>query len=442
MMQRLRELWRRLLTAGGTDTHQVFRNMLVLAAGSGAARLVGLLSVPIITRLYTPEQYGLFTLFLSATALIAPLASLRYAAALPLPRHRRTAAGLLLGCFGLLAVSLGLLTLLFALYADRLFALVSASALAPAWPLLVAAVGTAGLYEILTNWTLRRRTFRAMAQAEVSQSLIGGGLKIGLAMAALQNIGLVAGHLVAQLAAAGLLARVAWRDTRSAMRRANRRMLMVVLARYADFPKFRMPSQLLLIFSQQAPVFFVGALYGPATAGQLGLALVTLAVPLTLIAQTTGQAFYSEIAKLGPRQPEAIERIARGVIKRQLVLGLVPTGLLMGGATWIFPLLFGPRWHDAGVFASILSVYLLSQFVVYPLVHVLSVFDRNPLYLRLSAVRAALIAGVFALAHGLNLPPFMAIGAYSVVVSGHYALTSYNILAIIRSAVAEARSSR
>lgn len=420
----------------GTGTHDVFRHMLVLAAGSGAAKAVGTLSIPIVTRLYTPEQYGLFTLFLSATAMLTPLASLRYSAALPLARREGTAAALLMACLGLLVLSLAVMAGLFGLWSDQLFALASVPSLAPIWPLLVAAVGTAGLYEILTNWAVRQHGFRSMAKAEVAQSLLGGALKIGLALASMQRIGLLAGHLAAQFFSSLMLGKVAWQEVGGRIRRLKRRAVWLVLARYADFPKFRLPSQLLLIFSQQAPVFFIGALYGSASAGQLGLALVALAVPLTLIGQTTGQAFYGEIARLGRHKPLEIQRITRGVTKRMLLLGLAPTLVLMLAGPWMFPLFFGARWHDAGLFASILSIYLLAQFVANPLGHVLSVFDRQALFLRFNFVRAVLIAAVFGSAYGLGLSAFIAIAAYSVALSIHYIATSITIFAVIRQALA------
>ena len=217
---RIRRLLQRLAGGHGTATSDVFRHMLVLATGSGAAKAISLFITPVITRLYTPDQYGLYVLFMASIALLTPLATLRYSAALPLPQRDGTAVALLLACLTLLTLFMLLLASLFAAYSERLFALFSAQALAPFWPLLVAAIAIAGLYEILTNWSLRKRDFRVIAKAEVSQSVLGGMLKIGFALAALQRVGLFIGHIVAQAAACLLLARVTWRETGQLVRRA------------------------------------------------------------------------------------------------------------------------------------------------------------------------------------------------------------------------------
>jgi O-antigen/teichoic acid export membrane protein len=420
--------------AGGHGTGTVVRHMLVLAAGSGAAKLISLVSTPIITRLYSPGQYGLFMLFMASIALLAPLASLRYSAALPLPRRERSAVALLWACLLLLCAFVELLAVLFSLWAEPLFGLLSARSLAPYWPLFLMAVSTAGLYEILTNWSMRRKAFRVMVKAEVSQAVLGGAIKIGFGLAALQRVGLFVGHIAAQSIACLLLAAGAWREARRHLRRPVLHLSKRLVARYSAFPKYRLPSQLLLNFGQQAPLLFVSAVYGTATAGQLGLALVALALPLALVGQTTGQAYYAEIARIGRGDPDRIRRISRGVMVRLLGLGIGPTVVLMAGGAWLFPLVFGARWHDAGIFASILSLYLLAQFVANPLSHALNVFDKQHIYLRLNVVRTSMIVGIFALAHVLELSAYEAIAAYSVGLSIQYVMTTVTIFSVMREA--------
>lgn len=428
--------------AGRGSTGSVVRHMLVLAAGSGAAKAVGLVTAPVITRLYSPEQYGLFMLFMASIALLAPLGSLRYSAALPLPRHERSAVALLCACFMLLAGFVVLLAVLFSFWAEPLFGLLSARALVPYWPLFLLAVASAGLYEILTNWSLRRKAFRTMVKAEVSQALLGSTFKIALAMAALQRIGLFVGHVIAQWTACLLLAASAWPAARRHLRRPVLRLSGRMVARYRAFPTYRLPSQLLLNFGQQAPLLFVSAIYGTAMAGQLGLALMALAIPLALIGQTTGQAYYAEIARIGPGNPQRIREISRGVMLRLLCLGAVPTVVLLASGPWLFPLVFGAKWHDAGVFASILAVYLLAQFVANPLGHALNVFDKQHIYLRLNVVRTLMVVAVFALAQALELSAYQAIGAYSVGLSVQYVATTFIIFSVMRRAAVRPAAGR
>ena len=80
----IKKLARRILnkiTAG--ESGDVFRGMLVLLLGSGVARLIGIGVIPILTRIYTPEEYGVLAVYTSFVAILAPLLTLRYVQAIP-----------------------------------------------------------------------------------------------------------------------------------------------------------------------------------------------------------------------------------------------------------------------------------------------------------------------------------------------------------------------
>ena len=53
-----------------------FRNVATLVSGSALAQLVGLACAPILTRLYTPEDFGLLGIFMAVSAVAATIATL------------------------------------------------------------------------------------------------------------------------------------------------------------------------------------------------------------------------------------------------------------------------------------------------------------------------------------------------------------------------------
>src|SRR5690606_11727504 len=97
---RLRKLREKLL---GGEHGGLWRGTLTLLAGSGAGRIIAVLSMPVLTRLYGPEDFGVLALFTALTGMLVPVATLRYVLALPLPRKDGVA-------INLLALNLGLLS--------------------------------------------------------------------------------------------------------------------------------------------------------------------------------------------------------------------------------------------------------------------------------------------------------------------------------------------
>ena len=62
------------------------RNVITLGLGNLIAQLISVAAVPLITRLYTPEEYGIFTVYLAVSMAIFPIASLQFDTAAILPR--------------------------------------------------------------------------------------------------------------------------------------------------------------------------------------------------------------------------------------------------------------------------------------------------------------------------------------------------------------------
>src|SRR5690606_11297779 len=155
------------------SVNNVFRNTLTLAFGASAAKAVGLLAMPIITRLYSPADFGLFAVFSSMVLLLFPLLTLRYCIVLPLPRSERLAANALVLCGGLLLLSASLSFVLLFFFKEALLRLLSAEGLLPWWWLVVPAAALASVFETGGLWATRAKRFRVVSTAGVWQAFAG-----------------------------------------------------------------------------------------------------------------------------------------------------------------------------------------------------------------------------------------------------------------------------
>lgn len=401
--------------------------MAVLATGSLAARLIGFATVPIVTRIYTPEHFGVLSVFVSLTAIIGPLGTMRYSAAIPLPKRDETAANIFVLCL----ISLGFVSVLLAivlwLFARPLLQIFSMEGLVSYWWLVVIAVAGAGLFEILSSWATRKRAFKALAKRAVWQSISSAAVKIGLGLMGIKPLGLLIGQVLSQAGGCTSLSFSFYKHLKNNFRHVTMTRLFFFFGRYADYPKYRLPSQFLLVFSSNSPLLFSAILYGKETTGQLGLALTTLALPVSLIGNTTGQAFYAEIAKIGKKEPYKIYRISKNIATRLFIASFAPFLILVLAGPLIFEMIFGQSWRDAGAFASIASFYLLAQFVATPLVNVLNVFEKQGVFLKLNIARVSMIVLSFVISKVILLTSLHAILLYSSFMTLNYIITVYVI---------------
>lgn len=410
----------------------IFRNMAVLATGTLAARAIGFATIPFITRIYTPDHFGVLSVFASLTALIAPLGTLRYSAAIPLPKRDGTATNLFFLCLVFLSVVTLLLFFVLWFFAPALLHLFSMDTLVPYWWLIVIAVAGTGLFEILSSWATREKAFMALAKRVVWQSTSSAAVKIGLGLLGFKPLGLLIGQVVSQAGGSTSLSFSFFHKLKDNMKHVSAKRLSFICKRYADFPRFRLPSQFLLVFSSNAPLLFSAMIFGKEITGQLGLALTTLALPISLIGNTTGQAYYAEIARIGKKDPRQIRQITKCMVKKLFLVSIIPFLALLFSGPWLFTIVFGKNWFDAGVFASILCFYLMAQFVSTPLMNVLNVLEKQWLFLRINIVRAIVLILVFVACHYLDLDAKVTIFMYSIALSIHYTIVSFTIFRVIK----------
>ena len=406
--------------------------MATLALGSGLARVIGIASIPILTRLYTPEDFGVMAVFVALVAILAPLLTLRYVLALPLPSHDGLAMNLMALSAGLMLIIGTVLAISLALFAEPLLGLISMEVLAPWWWLIVLALIGSGTYEMLSLWATRRRAYKAIARTQVTQSAAGAIVKIGFGAFGAGPIGLLVGQVVAQSGGIGTLLRQFRSEFRANWRHVRRSRLERVAIRHRGFPIYRLPSQILLVFSTQAPILFIATLYDPSTTGQFGLAMAALALPLGLLGRSTANAFYSEAANIGRRKGEQIWQLTIAVLKRLALLALLPTIVLLLFGPQLFVIVFGENWELAGVFASVLAIYLFTQFLQTPAAHLFYIYEQQRSLLFLNVQRFVLVTVVFAGAWHWGLPVVTSIALYAILLSLHYVMTVFWALSIIK----------
>ena len=135
-----------------------FQNILVVAGGNSVAKLIGILATPIITRLYTPEDYGIYTVFMSIIAITGSIVTLRYSVTIPLAKEEKTADNLIKLCL-LVTFSLSILWLLVvAIFNGQISDHYQINNLQHfLWLIPIVFLGK-GIYETLNSWAIDRKS--------------------------------------------------------------------------------------------------------------------------------------------------------------------------------------------------------------------------------------------------------------------------------------------
>ncbi|WP_120809379.1 lipopolysaccharide biosynthesis protein [Vogesella indigofera] len=400
---------RQRLAAGG-----FMRHVATLASGAALAQALPLLFAPLLTRLYTPADFGVLAVFVAWLSNLAVIATARYDMAVVLPKSEPEAARLMLLA---LAINTGLLLLtlpLFWPWHDAIAGLLGAPQLAPWLPLLPLGVWLAGAVAAWTAWNNRQRRYAANAQGRVVQSLGVSLLQVAAGWSGLAASGLILSQLAGQaialltLARADVAARLPW------LRGHDRAALLAEARRYREFPLVNTPHAFVVAFQDSLMLALLSALSGAAIVGQYALVLRVLKLPAALVGQAVAQVVFRDLAEAA-----ASGRALSGLLKRAVLvlaaLSVVPFGVLALWGGPLFALVFGAPWLAAGEIAANLAPYFAAAFIVGPAFMVPMVIGRQ------RASFLFVLCGVI-----VNLAVFAA-----VYVAGRDAMLAFRVMAVV-----------
>ena len=82
------------------------KNVLTLMTGTTIAQTIPVAISPILTRIYTPEDFGIFAIYLAITAILGNIVSGRYELAIMIPKKDEDAINLICNFGGLRTILL------------------------------------------------------------------------------------------------------------------------------------------------------------------------------------------------------------------------------------------------------------------------------------------------------------------------------------------------
>lgn len=333
------------------------RDTLVLTGGLGLAQALTLGVMPLWSRLYGPEDFAAWGLWMSVVAVVSMLLLLRYDTCIVIARDDAQARALLRLCLRLSLGGGALLALVTWALPATWPAAVGLRALGPWLPLAAAGGGLAAAFAALLAWANRQRQYPRISAARMAlagaAALVGSGL--GWA-------GVTGGLLLAQLAGAAVGLLVLGRE------RGSSEGVAAAARHHAQAPRYLWPSAMLDVITQQLPMALAVLWFTVGEAGQFSLAWRVTAVPVLMLAGAAGTVFYQRFAALMATAPDpsAARRLLWATWRTFALIGLVPTVLLLLWGEPLFGWIFGPAWRPAGALAAVLMPMLWAMLVSSP----------------------------------------------------------------------------
>lgn len=360
LRERLTALWH------GSLRSKLLRNIVTVVSGTAGAQAITLAFMPVITRIYGPEAYGVLGTFLSVTMMLIPVAALTYPIAIVLPKRDGDARGLVRLALATALVLAALVALALQLFGERLAAVADISIIQPYLMLIPFVMFCGAALEICQQWLFRTQRFRITASVAVGHSLLFNSIRTVAGLLQSSALVLVCTTALQQALHAAMLGLAMLRakphtDNHHGDAEQDSPGMLELARQHSDFPKFRAPVMLINAVSQHLPTLVLAAYFGPAAAGFFALCKQALTMPTNLIGKSVADVYYPRISRaIHDREP-----VAAMLLKATAALGLVglvPFTLVAVIGPWLFALVFGEQWHVAGEYARWLA---LAEYVIF-----------------------------------------------------------------------------
>ncbi len=365
----LRESVARLRQSG------LIRSITLLVGGTAFAQALMVLVLPILTRLYSPQDFSVLAVYASLLGIISVAACLRLDIAIPMPATDGEAANLLALALGFcLLVSVAVALPILLMPTTIAGWLHQPSLRAYLW-LLPIGVLLAGAYSALQYWATRKKIFGVIAKTRMTQAIGAAGAQLGMGWLGLAPSGLLVGQAISSGAGVVGLGRRILTVDRAALNEVSLPNMRRLFQEYDRFPKYSTFEALANTGGIQLPVIMIAALAIGPEAGFLMLGMRVIQVPMNLIGNAISQVYLAHA-------PEEYRAGTLGKFTANILGGLMKTGvgpLLFAAlvAPQAFALIFGEKWQRAGVLVAWMTPWFIAQLMSSPVSMVMHVRNRQ-----------------------------------------------------------------
>lgn len=363
--------------------------------GTSIAQLIPLLLTPVLTRLFSPEEFGIFNFFMPLVTFLSVIGAGRYEQAIVLPKKDKDAINILALCLIILTAYVGVLSIVFLLFRKDIATLINVESINGwLWFIPICVFLTVG-YRIFTYWSNRKKRFLGTSGAVVSLATarattqISGGLikfsapieskgfveffksifkKTYVIPSGITTVGvssLILSYAIGLLFGVLLLLFPFLKKDRALFSNVSKSGMREQAKIYKKFPRINTWHA----FGDELKNMGVNSTliygFGEVILGFYGMTYRILRAPLAVIGNSFAQVFFQKAAEMHANGQNFVKLVDSTVKKLTLVAVPIFATILIFGPD-LFDFVLGDKWRVAGVYAQYLTPWLFLSFVVAP----------------------------------------------------------------------------
>lgn len=351
------------------------QDLLTLASGTAIAQLIPILASPLLTRIFSPADFGVLANFLSITSIIMVFYSGKFEFAIVLPKRHEEAINIVSLAIILSLASTIVFSLIFIFIGNSLGALLNFNNITRwLWATPISAL-LFNIFFIFNEWCIRKNNYLILSKNKITNttgialnSLILGFSKI--------DIGLIWGQLIGQLIAVFFAIKRFIKDDYSLIKFISFKKIQYFSKRYLEFFKYYMPGQLINTITGQLPILIFTMQFGIYKVGLYALTDRVFGVTMSFIGNAIRDVFKQKAAKEFQEKGNCFNTFKK-VSFFLFAISLILFLFLFIISPMLFSIAFGSEWAEAGFIARILCIMYMLAFISVPVSYAIIIAEKQ-----------------------------------------------------------------
>jgi len=361
------------------------RNVLTLMTGTTIAQAIPIAISPILTRIYTPEDFGVLALFMGLVMILSSIISGRYELAILLPEKEEDAINIFVLAFLIISTISFILFLIIFIFNDFFTELLNNQEI-KYWLYFIPIVTFfIGLFNLLTYYNTRLKNYKDIANASIIKALVLVSIQLFVGFFKDGVAGLINGQIFSQMFANLKLFKNIFLNQKNFFSSIDIQNIKKVAIRYKDFPKFSIWSVLLNTSVQNLVNILIPILFSYATMGFYALGQRVLGLPSTILGKSVGQVFFQQSVQ-EKKKTGSTRKIFLSTFKKLFFISFIVFTIIFFTITDIVNFVFGQDWIESAKIIQILIPLFFIRFISSSLSTTMIVYEKQKMELLINLI--------------------------------------------------------
>lgn len=346
---------------------EMLKNMALLTGGTAIAQAIGFGVSPILSRLFTDNDYGEYGIFTSIVSYLVVVSCLRLEQAIVIPKSDDEARSIAQWSIKLNTI-VALLTFGICCFGLVLFEF------SPFFILIGPTVFFMGLINTFNYYSTRQKTYKINSQSRIITSIAIAATAVLMGFLNSGSAGLIIGMLLGQVFGGIYLFVKIYKEI---YKSSNSLAWSELRKKYKQFIFINTPHALFDLTEVYGVILLMGFFFEDSFIGAYFFAFRILKAPIGLIGSSIFQVFYRESSarvadKIG------LLKLFKKLVMQLTAFSFVPFLVLGLFGEELFLFVFGNDWGEAGVISSFFALWFWLNFIANPVSCIPIIMNKQP----------------------------------------------------------------